>query len=100
MNKQLATLAEKYNLKEFANNMVVGTINGYQVVVSISMTNAAANYTMIYGNFNETHAEFQKFLESKKKDYKLRIATIDKDSDQKEGEKHLPIFLLHRTALE
>jgi uncharacterized membrane protein YoaK (UPF0700 family) len=78
MNKQLATLAEKYNLKEFANNMVVGTINGYQVVISVSMASAAASYTMIYGNFNETHNEFQKFLESKKKEYKLRLATIDK----------------------
>ena len=78
MNKQLAILAEKYNLKEFENNMVVGVINGYQVVISFSMTNATANYTMIYGDFNETHTEFQKFLESKKKEYKLRLATIDK----------------------
>jgi len=80
MNKLLKPLAEKYSLKEHGKDAVYGIINNYQVVISISAMSASDCYIKIYSNFYDVQKSVATFIDSKRKNYKLRVCNFTKFS--------------------
>lgn len=80
MNKHLEQLKEKYNLKQVGANAVFGVINNYEVIISLSNMSVNDCYVKIYSNFRDTQVNVARFIDSKKKNYKLRVCQISKST--------------------
>lgn len=80
MNKHLNLLKEKYSLKEYDQNLVFGIINDFQVIISLSNVSVNDCYVKIYSNFHEVSGDVTAFLNSKKKEFKLRTYSFTKST--------------------